>query len=253
MNNILKIAALCLLPSFMNATFVKLSASKVDMMPIIGIDGNAIALIKQYQSQIMTILRGELSEGRRIGTYTFDRKKCNVHELHQLETVHGVHDMRLIAIRNQIRDDFEKISSPFQAIIYSPGIKTGMGFLIKESCTKRNRSDSLLYIWVTNDAKNEYELFDFHIKSIKDVEIFLTDIYNFLGDLIFSCPRAYAQFKEQVNKFNRAKLFVIDLRLPKTKQYAFLKYLNTQITNFSTHEINQEKIKELYDTIKQNL
>lgn len=224
-------------------SYVKLAASKLDMLPVIGINGEAIALIKQFQSQITKLLKGELTP------YEFEKKKHTIAELRQRENQQQ-NDWRFPILLQKIRADFEKISEPFHDVIQGAGVKAAMGFLIKESCSKRNRLDSLLYIWVTTDEKNEYELFDFHIKSITDVEIFLIDLHNFLGDLVFSCPRAHAQFKDQIAKFKMAKSYIPTLNIPKNEHPRFLKHIHAALPKLSKHEINQEKIKILYTNFK---
>jgi hypothetical protein len=217
----------------------------------IGVTGESIALIKQYQSEIMKILLGEKtkSTNARIGKYVFDGQKYSMQELSKLETEQE-NSSRFKAVLRTIRDDFENVSRPFQTILQDPSIKKIMGYLIEESCTKRNRLNSLLYIWSQTPEKNEYELFELHIKSIRDFEIFLIDLNNFLGDLAFSCPRAYAQFKDHVEKFNSAQQIALGFNLTKEQQDLFAKYLNTALLTIAKNEITQNKIKELYNHFK---
>ena len=235
------------------ANHIKLESEileKVDGKSI-GVTGESIALIKQYQSEIMKILLGEKtrSTNTRIGKYLFDDKKFSMQELSRLENEQG-NDARFKTILRTIRDDFEKVSGPFQKILQDPGVKTVMGYLIEESCIKRNRLNSLLYIWSQAPNRNEYELFELHIKSIRDFEIFLIDLNNFLGDLVYSCPNAYAQFKEHVEKFNQAQPLVAGLSLTKEQQDLFLKYMNTALLTISKNDITKNKIRDLYNNFK---
>jgi hypothetical protein len=223
--------------------------SSIDGLSI-GITGESIAMIKQFQAAITKILLGERRGNGRVGTYEFEGKKYNVQELRKLEAMHP-DDPRFAMLLTQIRGDFETISQPFQAVLYGEGTKTIMGFLIEESCMKRNRlPNSLLYIWAKNTEKDEYELFDIHVKSIKDFEMFLIDLNNFLGDLVFSCPIAYRQFKEQVEKFNKAKEIVTTAAIAREHQQPFLTYLNTALVNVPKQEITKRRIEGFYTQFK---
>ncbi len=243
--------SLVLSPTINHTAPIKLESSILTQIDglLIGINGETIALIKQYQSQIMNMLLGTRTANGRVGVYDFDGQKCNVQQLRQLEIEQGTND-RFIAFRKRIQTDFEHFSEPFKKIVQ--GVRAIMAILIEESCKKRNRLNSLLYIWAKTDEK-DFELFDLHVKSIKDFEIFLTDLNNFLGDLAHSCPRAQIQFQEQVAKFNRAKQFVMELDLSNTQRQLFLRYLNTQLANLPKDEITKEKIIELSNSFSATL
>lgn len=235
-------------PTYLKSAPIKLESgiiAKIDGLAI-GIDGQTIALIKQYQSEIIAILLGKKSGDMRIGKYEFDGKKRSLQELRQLETELGT-SPKFVALRGQARNDFEKISEPFRKIVQ--GVKSFMSILIEESCKKRGRLDSLLYTWAKTDEKNEYELFDLHVKSIKDFELFLTDLNNFLGDLVHSCPRALGQFQERVAKFNQAMKFVAVMNVTGDKRQKLLKLINSSLDKMSKEEVTQAKIQELANRI----
>jgi hypothetical protein len=252
LKSIISITFLATIP-MLYGNHIKLESSILDKVDgkSIGVTGESIALIKQYQFEIAKILLGEKSKSNntRTGKYTFEGQRYNMQELSQLEIQHP-NPSRFKAALRIMRDDFENVSKPFQSILQEPGIKTIMGYLIEESCIKRNRQNSLLYIWSQSTNANEYELFDLHIQSIRDFEIFLIDLNNFLGDLAYSCPRAYVQFKERVEKFNHAQQFITELNLDKGQQDLFAKYINTALSTISKNEITRNKIRELYNHFK---
>src|SRR5688572_24429851 len=96
---------------FMQGSFIKLESPIVAQLDglSIGIDDEVIALIKQYQGQIMTILAGKITLEGRVGLYEVDHKHYTMIQLSALEHEHGTSN-QLIALRNQIREEFERIS-----------------------------------------------------------------------------------------------------------------------------------------------
>lgn len=218
----------------------------------IGINGDVIALIKQYQGKMAMLLYGKKTATGYEGVFEHAGKKYTVQELISLEAQHGT-NAELIMIRHEVIKKFEEISQPFRQLIKVYGIKPLMGDLIEESVLKRNRGDSLLYIWARTDEKHELDILHKNIHSIKDIELFMIDLNNFLGDIVYNCPRGYAQYKEHLEKFNKAVQFAQALQLNK-KQYAlFLKYINKNITPLEMHAISLEKVKELYNEFKPTL
>lgn len=217
----------------------------------IGINGKTITLIKKYQANIMNILRGKRNvTGAREGMFTFQGKKHSVAALKELEDLHLIDSHAKQALLKSMRRAFEEISLEFRPI--ARGAKPIMSLLILESCQARNRNDSLLVIWSNTKEHDEEELFDKHIISVKDFEIFLIDLYNYLTDMCNSCPKAMKQFNDSVERFNKIKSYTTSLKLNKDKESAFLKYATQALEHDHVNpgEITEEKIKELYHTFK---
>lgn len=238
----------------LQATHIKLDSIillHADGLSPIGINGEVVALIKQYQNHIHALLRGKKIGGREL-LYEYEGNYYTVQELRHIECERDL-SQQLTIVRHKIITDFEHISQPFRKLITDYGIKPLMADLIGESMIKRNRHDSLLYTWAKTDEKNEYELFTKHIKSIKDLEIFMIDLNNFLNDIVCNCPRGYAQYKENVDKFNKAAQFAKELNLPKEQHELFLKYINKNLSIFSKYDISLAKVKELYNDFKPTL
>ncbi len=78
----------------------------------------------------------------------------------------------------------------------------------------------------------------------------MIDLNNFLGDIVYNCPRGYAQYKEYLDKFNKAAQFVRELKLSKENHDLFLKYINKNLSTLSKDEISLQKVKELYNEFK---
>jgi hypothetical protein len=125
--------------------------------------------------------------------------------------------------------------------------------LIEESMIKRNRRDSLLHVWSKMNEKDELDLFDKHIRSIKDLEFFMVDLNNFLGDILYNCPRGYAQYKEYVAIFNKAAQLARELNLSKEHYELFLKHINKNLSSLPKNNLSLDTVKELYNNLKPNL
>jgi len=166
-------------------------------------DGPTIALAKRYQLDSKTILSGKRQrDGSRIGTYIFNGVNYSVIDLCELEEKNLISKKETERLLGEMKDDFEKISAPFQHIVRS--VKPIMAELIFESSRLRKRNDSLLNRWASPHAHDERALLDEHVKAVKDFETFIIDLHNFLDDLLKSCPKGmelYEKWKtEQLEK-----------------------------------------------------
>lgn len=222
----------------------------------IGINGDVIARIKKYQSKISDLLLGKKSASGRHGLYEFDGVFYTVQELRKKEesltSKSPGQSSQLHECIRRMRDDFEAISKEFQVI--AQGTKPIMSIFIEESCKKRNRTDSLLLIWSKTKEQDEYTLFDLHVKSIKDFEIFVTDLYNFLEDLAFSCPKATKQFNDRLEKYKHDR----SEKVNKIKQVLgtsgvvlseseLTRFTNQYVDKMALQEISASKIKTLLE------
>ncbi len=228
----------------------------------IGITGETIELIKQYQSNIVKILKGGQNLIAKDGAivkyiyqYSFEGTSYSAQELRKIEETLGQkrspkQSSELQEALKKIRSDFEYVSEVFKKIARAS--RSTMRALIEESCMKRNRDhNSLILLWARSN-EDEYELFNRHIHSIKDFEIFMTDLYNFLGDLINSCPRAQAQFKERVIKFKKIKELIPSINVDKSQENRFLQYIHDKLDTIQLKEINSTKVLDLYKSFKKS-
>jgi len=67
--------------------------------------------------------------------------------------------------------------------------------IVRESCEKHNRFDSILLEWEHTDNEHEIEVFMNRMDSFKTLGLFCLDVIHLIGDIIHSCPIAYQQFE----------------------------------------------------------
>ncbi|EKD48631.1 MAG: hypothetical protein ACD_64C00214G0001 [uncultured bacterium] len=187
------------IPCYLYGEIHTLKSDILNAVDGIIIDGPTVALIKKYQLDSKHMLLGKLQpNGSRIGLYLYRNKNYSITELCQLEQEQGT-DAELQKLLLQMRDDFERISGRFQNAVKNS--KPVMVDLIIQSNHLRGRHNSLLNKWAHTSGTDDRILFDEHVHTIKDFEIFLIDIHNFLNDLVESCPkgqRLYVQWKNEL-------------------------------------------------------
>jgi len=230
---------------------VKLDNSILSMVDgkQLGINGENVALTKKYQAQILEILLGVKTKNGRQGTYEFEGQKYGAQRLRFLENGlenNATPDQKkeLHQALKKMRNDFEQISETFKDMARSS--KPIMAALIEESCKKRGRDDALILIWAKS-KEDEYKLFDRHVKTVQSFEIFMTDLYNFLGDLVASCPIAQQQFKDRLAKFSKIKRLLSVLSLTPQQQQLFFKFIQSKLNSIDVNSINEAKVRELYN------
>lgn len=228
---------------------MKLESGILSKVDGIFFTGDNIAPIKRYQMNLRTFLLGTLeSDKKRHPQYSFEGSFYTMQQLSQIETTRGS-NAELKNLLRQIRSEFEKLSSEFRAV--ARGSKPFMATLVEESCSRRGRlNSSILYIWAKTDEAEEERLFDDHIHTIKDLEMFFIDLHNFLGDLIKSCPKAERQFAEKVLKYNAIKKQLTHLDLSPEEQKAFLQQINHSLAGLSVEDIDLSAVKKLYNEFK---
>jgi len=225
---------------------IKLESGILSKVDGIFFDGDTIGPLKRYQYNLRTFLIGIRGEdGKRHPQYTFESNLYTMQQLSRLETTRGSNE-ELKNLLRQIRSDFETLSMEFRGV--ARGSKPFMATLVEESCARRGRlHNSILYIWAKTDEAEEEQLFDDHIHTIRDLEMFFTDLHNFLGDLMESCPKACRQFQEKVGKFNKIKGLLLELGLSTETQKEFLKQINHSLAKLKTDDINLATVRKLFD------
>ncbi len=181
------------MPSF-TYTFILKSAQPFDGTFI---NSNVIRDIRKYQFDIRSMLLGTLQNDRtRISKYTYKGKNHSIQELADIEK-QMENDPQFKLLLTQMLADFEKISKPFEEQIQDarPILKQ----FVMQSNEIRNRKNSLLHKWSECSAANERELLEAHLQTIQEFNIFLTDLCNFLTDIVESCPKAYSQWRKAKN------------------------------------------------------
>lgn len=191
-----------------------------------GINANHIKMMLMVHRELKKIMFGEADKtGALIGRYTFNGSQHSIRSLVLLETLkeeeyrnsHAA--LSLDAANKQkiadlesgykkfkkeleaslltIKKDFEQKVAPFEK--NARGAKEQMLVLIAESCQKHGHPDSYLLKWADTQEGNEMVYVRDHLHSFKEFDQFCSDLLNFLEDLMRSCPKAWNQFKQQLD------------------------------------------------------
>ena len=230
---------------------IKLQSGILSKVDGIFFDGETIGPLKRYQNNLRDFLTGKRTpDGKRHPQYTFEGKPYTMQELSKMETTRGS-NVELKERLRQIRSEFEDFSLEFRGV--ARGSKPFMATLVEESCARRGRlHNSILYIWAKTDEAEEEQLFDDHVHTIRDLEMFFTDLHNFLGDMMESCPKARRQFQEKVIKFNKIKRLLPEMGLSLETQKEFLKQINHSLAKLKVNDIDLKSVHKLFDEFKKN-
>lgn len=195
--------------------------------PIIDFDGSLINLNKIRKIIWMGKKLSEVQFGevdpvtkKRKAQYEFKGQLYTLKELVKMEEEYKTKNKQLknenstvykkmfepyVNALNNIKHKFEGLVDPF--IKDSYGAERLMRDLIKDSCNQRDRSDSLLIKWAETflDIREkkiawkegiEHEVFRKHVTSLKKLDLFCSDLTNFLKDLVRSCPKALKLYQD---------------------------------------------------------
>lgn len=179
------------------------------------IDGNfmnasIIELVLSYKRDLICILFGEKdAHDNRIGHYPFNGTLMTAYDIACAEETwhknNGTPTPSVIAQRDEqlkiIKTDFLTCSKKLKVI--AAGVKAFMGALIKQSCERRGRSNSILNLWAITPEEKEDAIFDEQVKTVGSFCTFCFDLIHFMEDLISSCPKARALFEERVTKWKK--------------------------------------------------
>ncbi len=180
----------------------------IDGMPSpLGIDADAIKNIIQVLQSAKSMLFGlkpkhsDGSAGEKSGDYRYKDTNCTLMELVEFEkhakaTNNSADLAELNKVFSQAKSDFMNLTKPFIGDISVPAVKDYMTKLINESCRERKRHDSYLLTWSRQDG-TDIAVMDRDIKDIQTFALFTSDLCNFLGDLLHSCPRGFKKYKEK--------------------------------------------------------
>jgi hypothetical protein len=180
-----------------------------------GIHGELVGAVYKIARDVQAMQLGKRTPQGRVGIYNFEEKPHTIKSLVVIENElnealqrcqgaeRAVLEKRQNALKTLLKtmkQDFSKAVTPFLA--QARGAKEPMFLLISESCTKRNRPKSLLLDWA-HSTEEEMVAFDRSVTSFALFDGFSTDLINFLGDLVHSCPKARAQFEKLKEDYMR--------------------------------------------------
>lgn len=164
-----------------------------------GVTGYKIKLMLHILLKLDHMINGQADKGVVKGIYLLEGKPYSVKQLVALEAQPETekNSQRCRALKkllDEIKQDFdEKVASFMQD---AHGAKPQLLLLMKESCERRNRENSFLLTWGKAEEGHEKDALYNDIQTFKAFELFCQDLINFLKDMINSCPKAVAQYKE---------------------------------------------------------
>jgi hypothetical protein len=131
--------------------------------------------------------------------HTINTVTGNISEIARLEELNSPEiNNQLNLLNKKLKSEFVKATFKFIADIQAS--KHLIFELMKASCDHHGitqRTD--LMKWAQIDD-NEEHMFDITITKLSQMEVFLTDLYHFLFDLLCSCPKACNMFKKDMPK-----------------------------------------------------
>jgi hypothetical protein len=180
-----------------------------------GIHGELVGAVYKIARDIQSMQLGKRTTSGRVGMYKFQGNAHCIKSLAALEQANiqalktATDGQRsacekcaaeLDTLLKKMKQDFNTIVSPFLG--QARGAKEPMFMLISESVTKRNHPKSMLLDWA-HSSDDEMASFDRSVTSFMLFDEFCTDLVNFLGDLVSSCPKARAQFEQLKEDYMR--------------------------------------------------
>lgn len=217
---------------------ITLESSVIKLADGTFINADKVEFIRKFRGTLLKFILGDLlPNNQRKGKYSFGGKWHTIESLARIEQEisnltdqkHVEMRLNLQALLTHAKADFIVQSNEF--IESGRGAKNIMIVLIQEDCQKRNRNNSLLLEWAQTKEGQESTMFERQVKSFGDYYHFLTDLINFLMDLVHSCPKAEQQFKDRVAKWSAIKEILpvvfkkAHVRSEHVNEIEFLKYL----------------------------
>lgn len=191
---------------FINATQIKMMlAVHKKLKDIIYGEKNTAGVLEgryTFENQKHSVKSLVLIEIQREADYNTNRAALltdpvkNQNAIQTLDLEYGKSRQELHACLLTIKKEFEEKVAPFEK--NARGAKDQMLYLMTESCQKHNRPDSGLLKWADTQEGNEMAYMRNHINTLQAFDQFCADLLNFLEDLMRSCPKAWKQFKQQL-------------------------------------------------------
>lgn len=188
-------------------TFVKLQGREIQGLDGIpnALDGEAIRQILLVRAKIKEMLLGHLDKvtKKRAGKYLYNGTKYSIDGLVSIEEqlIKDDNTKQLNAIHKCLEDaKREFLDTTEEFIERISWTKSLVIDLIEKSFKARKITKSLCFEWINTPVGKETEVFAKHVKTVREFDTFLNHVNSFLGDLIYSCPKAFEQFKHKYGK-----------------------------------------------------
>lgn len=221
----------------------------------IGINADVIELIGLIRREINKILVGEKAQdGSMVGRYLIDDQLYSIKDLALIEQDAAESlQQELQHALVLAKKDLHTCVEPFIESIHS--VKHQILELIKESCQKRGMNTTALLRWSEAKEGEEPKIFNEEVTSFSLYNQFCTDLLNFLGDLIRSCPKGMAQFKMRSDKCQKARTIIKAIVTKRNStsvnsnalEQKFMRHLKeNHIDKMTITEITKEKLEPLF-------
>jgi len=215
------------------------------------INADVIEYMYKLRMKMIALMMGDICDGKRIGRYEFEGRRYSVQEfvLSERQDPYFLSQEMLEVVKYdfvRIIKDFLKSARDAKKVLFK---------LIQEDCLKRDRVNSLLLDWICEHEGDEEQVFLSRVKNFSAFYQFSVDLMYFLLDLMHSCPKAYGQFQERVEKWAQVKSFFSDIltenedmECDEATGLAFLRYVKKKhLDKIIYDDITPEKVAELYD------
>jgi hypothetical protein len=178
--------------SFIDGTFIKWST--------------LVEVVHPFMQRLHECVYGALNaQKQHVGHYACGGKLYSIKELSELEISNKFPSAKEYQVAfKQAKHELVGLAQEFFGKADSKA-KAMIVLLVKESCTKRERTDSALYIWSRAKGNQENELFEQLIPDFASLYTFCLDLNVFLHDFVHSCPKARQQLHDQLEKWNKIK------------------------------------------------
>lgn len=165
-------------------------------------DGKTIGMIGGNIRQVKSMRGTRVDEGGKLypGPYNWHGKAIGTIELAKIEsaTTDETTKAELHKLLEFVKDDFANFNRPFISQIQ--GVKDKILEVMRDSCEKRQIKNSFLLQWADTREGEEETQFRRNIQSLHDMDALLEELCNFLFDLVNSCPKGLAQYRELERK-----------------------------------------------------
>jgi hypothetical protein len=227
------------------------------------VNANTIEMIGKFYRALLAITVGDLIDGNRVGRYTFQKEKYGSRGLEAIEEeleakAHTITPEAYKEAQKELNDALEQakqdLDNAAEKFKKSRGPKPLMASLVEVSCNHHHTplDSSIFFAWCNVKEETEDEFIDEHVKTIARFNMFCKDLFNFLNDMIESCPRAMLQLKQRKDKWLKIKnllpkiLVNIPVHNNELFQVDFLSYAKKKVVDkLEMTDINEKKVHQL--------
>jgi hypothetical protein len=207
------------------------------------IDGHILAwdsvgALKKYQQQIKHFLNKK---------HDIDTQSCNLFDL-AIKEKNSTLTVTEKTEFEAIVAEFVQFSEPFIDTI-TPA-RRAIAPLVEESCEKRNRTTSILRIWIKADDGQEQVLFKKHVSTYRALAELCMDLLNFTEDLLSSCPHAMKSYNDFFDRINTLEPIIDALLVTEDIQISHNGALYHELVRYIAERFNENETINIEKTAR---